>query len=380
MRVRDLTTCVSAALAGLSSLLSAGQARADGGAATDAYDEVREHAFLDAHALVDLYALHDLGSPPGGERLRAFDVRNDTPSLGLLRATVGHRPAPFGFRLDAGVGDLPNDYLQSDPGRTSHPDLSRRLSYMQQAFVTAIVPVGTGLALDVGKFGTPVGLEDNESITNWNYSRSLLYTLAEPTYHSGLRATYAFTGDLAMSAFWVNGWDTNVVAGNGMRTGGLAISWDATDRVSLVIDYLGGPERAPTRLYDATLALRHELDAYATYSPTNEISFATTADYGHDASSGGVSWWGIAGYVRVKPSSRFSGTFRAEHFADPRGFTTGAAQRVNEVTATVDAREEVRGVTVLGRLEYRRDQSDVRFFAGSALHQDTVTLAIAAWF
>jgi hypothetical protein len=53
---------------------------------------------------------------------------------------------------------------------------------------------------------------------------------------------------------------------------------------------------------------------------------------------------------------------------------------VNEVTATVDAREEVRGVTVLGRLEYRRDQSDVRFFAGSALHQDTVTLAIAAWF
>ena len=370
----------STLLAALAVMLAAGGARADGGAATDAYDDVREHAFLDVHALIDVYAQHDFAKPSGDERLRAFDVRSDTPSLQLARLMLGHRPEPLGFRVDVGVGDTPNDYLRSDPARAAHPGLSRGLSYVEQAFVTAIVPLGRGLALDVGKFGTPVGLEDNESTTNWNYSRSLLFTMAEPTYHSGLRATYAFDEAFAMSAFWVNGWDTNVAAGNGMRTFGLAASWDVTNALALTVDYLGGPERAPTRLSDDTMALRHELDAYAVYSPTKTIAMAATADYGNDRTAGGVSWWGVGGYLRVMPAAKVAGTVRAEVLADPRGWVTGSAQRVTEVTATIELRERVKEGTVLGRVEVRRDQSDQRFFEGGSLHQDTVTLALAAWF
>ena len=89
------------------------------------------------------------------------------------------------------------------PAATAHPGLSRALSYLEQAFVTAAIPAGRGVSIDVGKFGTPVGLEDNETPSNWNYSRSLLFTVGEPTYHTGVRATAYATDELAISAFWL---------------------------------------------------------------------------------------------------------------------------------------------------------------------------------
>jgi len=68
-------------------------------------------------------------------QLRAFDVRSDCPDLNFARVTVAHRPPPYdepvrgpveiGFRVDAGVGETPNGYLQSDPAATKYPTLSR---------------------------------------------------------------------------------------------------------------------------------------------------------------------------------------------------------------------------------------------------------------
>jgi len=68
--------------------------------------------------------------------------------------------------------------------------------------VTTGWPIGRGLVIDVGKFGTPLGLASNETQKNWNYSRSLLYTLAEPTYHTGLRATYPLADSFALTGYW----------------------------------------------------------------------------------------------------------------------------------------------------------------------------------
>ena len=69
----------------------------------------------------------------------------------------------------------------------NHPQLARAFSYFEQAFVTVMIPTARPIQLDVGRFPTPVGLEDNESITNWSYSRSLLYSWAEPSLHTGMR-------------------------------------------------------------------------------------------------------------------------------------------------------------------------------------------------
>jgi putative OmpL-like beta-barrel porin-2 len=133
------------------------------------------------------------------------------------------------FRARANCGSS-----TSPPTKLRSATRARATSFLQQAFASAIVPLAREreLELDAGRFGTPVGLEDNESLPNWNYGRSLLFSWAEPTLHTGLRATCLLTPRLAASAFWVNGWNSVVVDGNGMRTFAGAVTVQASDAVA----------------------------------------------------------------------------------------------------------------------------------------------------
>ena len=68
---------------------------------------------------------------------------------------------------------------------------------LQQAYLTAVLPVGAGLTVDVGKFVTHMGNEVIESKDNWNYSRSFLFAYAIPYYHTGIRLTYPLASTLS---------------------------------------------------------------------------------------------------------------------------------------------------------------------------------------
>ncbi|HEX8795030.1 MAG TPA: outer membrane beta-barrel protein [Polyangiaceae bacterium] len=360
-------------------------ALAGGGAATDAYQGIGERT-IEVHGLLDVYAQHDFEQRAGGgTKFRGFDDATGL-SLGLLRVTVAHRPDVVGFRVDAGVGDLPNAFMQSDPGATEHPGYARAASYVQQAFVTVRPPPAPELAIDAGKFSTPVGLEDNESSTNWNYSRSLLFTLAEPTYHTGARATYGRREGLSLSAFWLDGWNTNLVGGDGMRSVGAAATWrsDGLVPVEAAVVYEAGLEREPAHLDNPAESFRHELDAYVSTSIRRRLEMAATLDYGRDASGGGVSWWGVAGYMRYRFAPWIAVGVRGEHFSDTDGFMTGTAQRMAGLTGTVRVEHRIGPLYMIGWLEYRRDGSDVPVFpsqaTGLVLHQDTLTIAFGAAF
>jgi hypothetical protein len=356
-------------------------ARASGGAATDAYEDIDEDEQLDVHALADVYLQHNWSAPSlRSVQFRLFDVSADVLALNLLRASLAHSPDPLGFRLDVGVGDTPDAYLVEDPAATAYPTLSRWVSYVTQAFLTWKVPLGSGISIDLGKFGAPQGYETNETPQNWNYSRSFLVLFAEPTVQSGLRATYAFSDELAVSAFWVNGWNTNVLAGNGMRSFAVAVSWNVLESLKLALAYAEGLERAPTDLSNPTLAYRREWSALIEYGANRRLGFAAAADYGLDNSSGGVSWWGVSLYARCRLLSWLSAVLRAEHYADADGFTTGTKQELKEATATLLAEVKPGPVSVAGRLEYRRDESNALVFRGEGArmlaHQDTATLGL----
>jgi hypothetical protein len=384
VRLSARTLALPCVAAGLTCLSASRTARAGGGAATDAYEDIRDDVPVDTHLLADLYLQHIVeGADRGTALYRPFELRNDVPSVSLLRLTLAHHPDTVGFRLDAGVGDTADAYRDSDPASTRYPTSSRWLSFVQQAFVTVVVPAGRGVAIDVGKFGTPVGLEDNETRKNWNYSRGLLFTLAEPTYHTGIRATAAVTDQLALSAFWLNGWNTNLLAGSGMRSGAVAASWRGPGDWDASIVYAAGLERPQSRLWEEALGFRHELDLSVVHTLTPQLSLAATLDYGIDDAQRGGSWWGIGGYARWRPLEWFALNARGEHFADRDGFMTGVAQRLVEATLTLEVTKHVGRVTLVGRAEVRRDQSNDRVFRaadGQGLtHQDTVTVGLAAW-
>lgn len=361
-------------------------AHAGGGAATEAYEGVREGPAVDLHGLLDVYGQGAPDVATGLPRYRAFDLHANALSVDVARVTVAHRPGSFGFRLDLTAGDMADAYMQSDPAYRRYPVLARATSYAEQAFVTAAA-AGGALAFDVGKFETPVGFEDNETPTNWQYSRSLLFTLAEPTYHTGLRATYAAAGgSLGLSALWLNGWNTNVVDGNGMRSFGAAATWRpraAPLPTELALVYVGGLERAPTQLGDPALGFRNAFDAYAVVAPRPWLELAATADYGTDTHGGGVTWWGVSGYVRCHVLPWLAVALRGEHLDDGDGFLTGTRQRIAGVTGTLEAHDHVGDVAVRAWIEYRRDQSDERVFGDASrrlLHQDSWTLALSAAF
>jgi Putative beta-barrel porin-2, OmpL-like. bbp2 len=361
-----------------------GAAFAGGGPATDAYDDISQGAPVDFHLLLDLYLLHNFNAPASGRnQLRELDFNADLPSLSYLRLTLARRPRHFGFRLDVGVGNTAEAYRAADPLQPSHPSLARGLSFVEQAFVTVVVPAGRGIQIDVGKFSTPVGLEDNESVTNWNYSRSFLYSWAEPSLHVGVRASYQASDRLSLSLFWLNGWNSNVVGGDSMRSFAGAVSHRPNERWALVLVYLGGLERPPTQL-DGKLSFRNVLSGSMTYMPVKPVTFSLAVDYGNDCALGGVNWWGVAGYARLQARSWLAATVRGEYFADPDGFTTGTRQQLAEATATLEAEHSAGRARLLARLEYRHDQSNRRPFEGaqpdSRSIQDTITLALAATF
>jgi Putative beta-barrel porin-2, OmpL-like. bbp2 len=356
---------------------------ARGGAATDAYDDIAASAPLDLHALADVYVIHNFDSPASGiNQLRAFDFR-DRPSLGYLRLTFAARPRPVGFRLDLGAGNTADVFEQQDPARARHPDWARATSFVGQALVTVVVPLALPIAVDAGKFATPVGMEDNETITNWNYSRSLLYAWAEPTLHTGLRSTCRLTARLAVSLFWVNGWNAGLVDGSGMRTFAGAATWKPSDGIEVAVVDMAGLEHPPT-LLTVPLSFRNLFDAYAVLEPWRGVSFALSADVGNDRAGGGVGWWGAAGYARLQTERWFAATLRGEWFSDPDGFTTGTRQAVSEVTTTVEARGAAGPVRLVGRLEYRHDRSNAAVFdaarPASRERQDTITIALMSAF
>ena len=351
-------------------ILVGAPAHAGGGPPPHAYDGIDDSA-LDIHALAELYAALNFDDPRSGQsQLRAFDTTANEPAIGWLRLRIAHKPRTFGFRVDLGVGDTANAYFADDPASTAHPVLSRWLSHVGQAFVTAVLP--GGIALDAGKFDTPVGLEDNENLMNWNFSRSYVFTYAEPSLHTGLRATYVIQPELTVAAFWLNGWNANILDGSDMRSYALAARWKPTEEIEAVVVYAGGLEPAPTD--PSVLAFRNLLDAYVTVQATHTVALAASGDYT-------TKFMGASGAVRFAPVAWLAGSLRVEQLADRTGFATGTGQTLDELTATAESRAIERGVTLIGRLEYRHDRSNADVFdhGGVLEHtQDTLTAALLA--
>ncbi len=189
-----------------------------------------------------------------------------------------------------------------------------------------------------------------------------------------------------MSAFWLNGWNTNVVDGNDMRSFAAAATWRGTgdESTEVALVYAAGPERAPTQLANPTESFRQEVDAYVSTSIWDRVDVAATFDYGRDARAGGVTWWGVSGYLRYRFTPWLALAIRGEYLSDADGFLTGTSQRLTGLTSTLQVQDTLGPFHLFGWLEYRHDGSDVPVFPTYAtqlvLHQDTLALAGAAAF
>ncbi|PYU54792.1 MAG: hypothetical protein DMG55_30320, partial [Acidobacteria bacterium] len=155
---------------------------------------------------MDGYYAYNFNRPVGRVNLlRAYDVLSNNFSLN--QASIIFERAPdlsqgrrFGGRLDLQFGQA-TDTLQGNPANEPRPQIYRNIF---QAYGTYIAPVGNGLTLDFGKWSSSLGLENNYTKDQMNYSRSYYFDFL-PFYHTGIRANYQVNDRLALNYWLVNG-------------------------------------------------------------------------------------------------------------------------------------------------------------------------------
>jgi hypothetical protein len=148
----------------------------------------------------------------------------------------------------------------------------------------------------------------------------------------------------------VQGWN-DVKDNNGGKTFGAQVAYKPTPAVSIIQNYMTGPEQAHNNDNWRQLS-----DTIVTFTVSPTVSLMANYDYGHDT-IGGVSghWQGLAGYAKFQANKRVAVSPRFEVYNDASGLTTGVPQTLKDFTGTV----EVKTIdNLLVRAEYRTDFSD----------------------
>ena len=318
------------------------------------------YSFNDNHPLSRLNTLYN------------FDDKADQVELNMLKLTASRDPDPIGFRVDVGFGRI----FELIHTPLPYPDGFR---FIEQAYISVKPKSWKGLEVDLGDFVTSAGAEVIETKDNWNYSRSLLFALAVPYYHFGVRTSMPIGKSFTAGVQVVNGWNTIVdTHGNNMQTVGLT---GAITRKKFTWNhnyYVGPQYTAVTRgnrnLYDTTLLL----------TPSDKLNAYINFDYGRQPArvSGSNHWIGVAGALHWQINKRFAFSPRLEYYNDSSGFTTGTPQKLHEVTATGEYKV-IDGI--IFRAEYRHDGSNIPYFdhgneSGESKTQSTGLIALIMYF
>jgi hypothetical protein len=377
---------------------------------------------LDISAFVDGYfGLNFNGPKPqdGRNQFRAFDRANGF-ALSWAGLNVAYSSDAVGATIDLRLGPSART-LAAD-------DANHGLEFVKQAYATWR-PWGaeSRLTLDFGKFDTIYGVEVADSQANINYTRGLLYALMQPKFHTGLRASYAFTDAFSATLLAVNGWN-NSIDNNFGKTFGAQLAYTAPragssgNLVVAKLGYLMGPEQVdyyaecaagtfepspspqcnagdpkPTVFVDRGGAnsdgLRHLLDFVLTVEPMDPLLITANADYrretaltqiGSGTRSTVVESYGVSLAGRYRFNDVWGVGLRGEYLGDPQAALCGAAcaplskLSLLSGTATVEASPADH---LLIRLDLRADHASQDVFPvlrDAKPTQVTTTLGVVA--
>jgi hypothetical protein len=329
-----------------------------GGGGGSWYDDFELSAFADAYLATNFNFPKPQANANG---LRAYDA-NEGFAISWVGIDVGYDPDPVGGKLSLRMGPTANIIAScSSADRSANPcDSDLGLQYVKQAYASWMPGGADGsVTLDIGKFDTIYGAEVAESQGNFNYTRGLLYWLAQPLFHTGLRVRADFTPQFSGTAMVVNGWN-NSVDNNAGKTFGLQLGYSPNENIGLMLGWLGGPEQedrgfvacgqgeslppgasqcvatpgvAPADYAidrggaNSPSAWRHLIDFVATVDATEQLSFVFNFDYGAEGvridpqtdETRSEKWYGAMLGARYALSDVWAVAGRGEYYGDPDG-------------------------------------------------------------
>jgi hypothetical protein len=244
---------------------------------------------------------------------------------------------------------------------------------LPEAYVSYLVPLGSGLTLKAGKWATLIGYETYETPKDLNFSRSFLYTLATPYTHTGALATYQFTQWFAMTVGLTMGWDNSDNNNGYIRETG-SFAFTPTDKLSATVNFHVGPEQNRNTMHNQ-VNNRWIVDTTVQYTGIDKVTLAVNFDFAGEENDPALvptrqdvnsRWSGIAGYVGYDWMQRLRTVLRLEYLSDPQGVRSSETVKPGnnvdlwEITATVEYKIW-RGL--VGRLEYRHDEANRKAFS-----------------
>jgi hypothetical protein len=272
------------------------------------------------------------------------------------------------FIHSSGLGDSRNFF--------TGPDTEFDLT---QAYFDVAVPLGDGLRIRAGKFVYFKQIDPNASVF---YSHSFAFGSALPFTLTGVYGTYQFGGNLSADAGISRGWDQSLRDNNGAIDGFGRVKYNFSDRTSLAVAAITGPEQNRDNSHYRTV-----FDATLTYKLTDTLTLLGDGIYGYQArpntgttTNSIAQWYGVSGYAIQKLTDQVSVGARLEWYADQGGYTTGLSQNLYEATVgatIIPFPHDNLGQNLKFRPEVRWDYSDKRYFDAAGKH-DQITFAIDA--
>ncbi|MPR36447.1 porin [Salmonirosea aquatica] len=298
---------------------------------------------------LDSYYIGNFNKPlsrsnTGVANARAFDITSGQFQLGLVQTKMTYANDKSEAVVDLTFG--PNADLGNYGNLVSvlNPDYTGMALAIKQAYFT--YNFTDKFSMTAGQFGTHIGYEVIDAPVNFNYSLSNLFNNG-PFYHTGLKATYAFSDRASLMLGIVNNVDG--LGDNNRQKGFISqLFFAPVENWNVYLNYMGSNEASqdvPSVPQDK--AFYSIFDLTTSYQITEKFLLGLNAAYGSqkgDFQGGGgpssaQTWGGAAVYANVALSDVFAIGARYENFNNtdgPRGLvnSAGVGTKVNSFTLT----------------------------------------------
>ena len=283
-------------------------------------------------------------SNTGVANARAFDITSGQFQLGLVQTKMvyandkSEAVVDLTFGPNADLGNYGNLVSVLDPSYTGMA-LAIKQAYFTYNFTDKF-------SMTAGQFGTHIGYEVIDAPVNFNYSLSNLFNNG-PFYHTGLKATYAFSDRASLMLGLVNNVDG--LGDNNRQKGFISqLYFSPVENWGVYLNYMGSNEASgDVPQVPQENAFYSIFDLTTSYQITEKFLLGLNAAYGSqkgDYQGGGgpseaQSWGGAAVYANVALTDGFGIGARYENFNNtngPRGLvnSNGVGTKVNSFTLT----------------------------------------------
>jgi len=327
-------------------------------------------------ASADFGYLLDFDFPPNHLfRSRSTDFKVNQPDVNMALLYVRKQAVEksrWGAELTWQAGK-DSEAFGFSPTSPNVPD-ARWLRHLGPTDLTYLAPVGNGLTIQAGLFGSLLGYDSLYARDNLTYTRPWAgdYT---PYLMFGINASYPFSKKLTAVFYLINGFSHLAQVTHGPSVGG-QIAYKVSDRLSFKETLFYGPQQ-----HDAALPYwRFLSDSLVEWKPSRAtVAFEYQVGTEGVAASGSprIFWTTAQLPLHWTFSSHWSVTERPEFFWDPDGRLTGFKQLIASNTESLEFRWPFRRWNTIVRLEHRFDNStgpEGGFFADHYLSPGVIAL------